>query len=380
MRARPAFPANLTRLLHDVEAGRRVLPCWQRRSAFARCRNLRIDGRARVGCHERRQKWTSAWWARGRWAARWPAGWRRPACHVAIVDRAALPPMEHPDFDGRAYAIAAGTRRCWRRRRCGMRCPAALPDRADPRLRRAGRAGRPRRCFLHFDHARGWAPGLSAGWWRREPAHGAERGGCMPGRGVTVRAPAEAPGGARPPERRASCCQPAARDRARLVVAAEGRRQSRCAVPAGIPVTRYPYRQSGIVCAIAHELPHGNGALEHFLPGGPFAQLPLGRAPTARPMSRPSSGRKRRAVAERARPRSAAEPLRARSRAAAGRAIWARSGFWAALDLSALGARSRTATSTRAWPWWAMPRMASTRSRARGSTSACATRSRWPIC
>ena len=30
---------------------------------------------------------------------------------VVLVDRAALPPMEHPDFDGRAYAIAAGSKR-----------------------------------------------------------------------------------------------------------------------------------------------------------------------------------------------------------------------------------------------------------------------------
>ena len=29
---------------------------------------------------------------------------------TAVIDRAALPPMEHPDFDGRAYAIAAGSR------------------------------------------------------------------------------------------------------------------------------------------------------------------------------------------------------------------------------------------------------------------------------
>src|ERR1700712_3923893 len=28
---------------------------------------------------------------------------------VALVDHAQLPPMEHPDFDGRAYAIAAGS-------------------------------------------------------------------------------------------------------------------------------------------------------------------------------------------------------------------------------------------------------------------------------
>ena len=40
------------------------------------------------------------------------------ACRLAaagistvVVDRAALPPMEHPAFDGRAYAISAGSRR-----------------------------------------------------------------------------------------------------------------------------------------------------------------------------------------------------------------------------------------------------------------------------
>ena len=29
---------------------------------------------------------------------------------VALIDHAALPPMENPAFDGRAYAIAAGSR------------------------------------------------------------------------------------------------------------------------------------------------------------------------------------------------------------------------------------------------------------------------------
>ena len=36
-----------------------------------------------------------------------------------------------------------------------------------------------------------------------------------------------------------------------------------------------PYSQTGIVCAISHEKPHHNTALEHFLPSGPFAQLPM---------------------------------------------------------------------------------------------------------
>ena len=60
----------------------------------------------------------------------------------------------------------------------------------------------------------------------------------------------------------------------RLVIAAEGR-ESPLRREAGIPVTRFPYRQSGIVAAIAHEYPHHATALEHFLPAGPFAQLPM---------------------------------------------------------------------------------------------------------
>ena len=66
----------------------------------------------------------------------------------------------------------------------------------------------------------------------------------------------------------------------RLVVAAEGR-NSPLRRSAGIPVTRLPYDQTGIVCAITHDRPHQNVALEHFLPSGPFAQLPMSASPDA---------------------------------------------------------------------------------------------------
>ena len=66
----------------------------------------------------------------------------------------------------------------------------------------------------------------------------------------------------------------------RLVVAAEGR-DSPLRRAAGIPVTHLPYDQTGIVCAISHEHPHQNVALEHFLPSGPFAQLPMCASPDA---------------------------------------------------------------------------------------------------
>jgi 2-octaprenyl-6-methoxyphenol hydroxylase len=59
-----------------------------------------------------------------------------------------------------------------------------------------------------------------------------------------------------------------------LVVAAEGR-ESRLRNEAGIPVSRWDYGQQAIVCAVRHGRSHGHVAVEHFLPGGPFAILPL---------------------------------------------------------------------------------------------------------
>lgn len=61
---------------------------------------------------------------------------------------------------------------------------------------------------------------------------------------------------------------------ARLLVAADGGR-SRLRGLAGIGTVSWPYRQSGIVVTVAHERPHRGRAVEHFLPGGPFAILPL---------------------------------------------------------------------------------------------------------
>jgi 2-octaprenyl-6-methoxyphenol hydroxylase len=62
--------------------------------------------------------------------------------------------------------------------------------------------------------------------------------------------------------------------RGRLIVAADGR-DSRVREEAGIRVTSWSYRQTAIVCTVAHERPHNFIANEHFLPAGPFAILPL---------------------------------------------------------------------------------------------------------
>ncbi len=192
---------------------------------------------------------------------------------VAVIDRAALPPMEHPDFDGRAYAVAAGSRRLLEAAGVWDALPQAPSPILDIRVS-DGRVGqRASSLFLHFDHQDvGDQP---FGWMVEARALRVALNAHMHRTpGLLVHAPAEAA-----VTRRADGAVvqvsggPAIA--CRLVVAAEGR-GSPLREQAGIPVTRVPYKQRGIVSAVAHERPHHNTALEHFLPGGPFAQLPMG--------------------------------------------------------------------------------------------------------
>jgi 2-octaprenyl-6-methoxyphenol hydroxylase len=59
-----------------------------------------------------------------------------------------------------------------------------------------------------------------------------------------------------------------------LVVAADGR-DSIVRANAGIKVISEDYRQTGIVCTVAHDSSHEGIAHERFLRGGPFAILPM---------------------------------------------------------------------------------------------------------
>ena len=61
---------------------------------------------------------------------------------------------------------------------------------------------------------------------------------------------------------------------ASLLVAADGIR-SKLRGLAGIKTVTWSYPQSAIVTNVKHERPHDGVAVEHFLPGGPFAILPL---------------------------------------------------------------------------------------------------------
>lgn len=61
---------------------------------------------------------------------------------------------------------------------------------------------------------------------------------------------------------------------ARLLVAADGAR-SKIRSREKIAVHEFAYDQTALVATLDHEAPHNGVAVQHFLPGGPFAMLPL---------------------------------------------------------------------------------------------------------
>jgi len=62
--------------------------------------------------------------------------------------------------------------------------------------------------------------------------------------------------------------------KARLVIGADGRK-SLARETAGIRLRTWKYDQTAIICTIRHSEPHNGVAVEHFLPNGPFAVLPM---------------------------------------------------------------------------------------------------------
>jgi 2-octaprenyl-6-methoxyphenol hydroxylase len=204
----------------------------------------------------------------------------RAGIRTAVVDRAALPPMERPDFDGRAYAVAAGSKVLLEEAGLWAELPVTPNPITDIRVS-DGRLGRPAsRLHLHFDHCEAGEDAGPFGWMVEARALRVALNALLnklPA--LTVFAPAAAT--VERHEQGAVVRVAGGPSIAcRLVIAAEGR-ESPLREAAGIPVTRLPYRQTGIVCAISHERPHHNVALEHFLPGGPFAQLPMAPSPDA---------------------------------------------------------------------------------------------------
>lgn len=195
---------------------------------------------------------------------------------VAIIDQAPLPPMEHPEFDGRAYAVAAGSKRLLERAGIWTRLPQPAGEIVDIRVTdgRPGRPPSPLSLRFALTETALAEPGAAFGWMvEARSLRVALNHTLHETAGVTVLAPAAAEIH-RAADKATITLHDGRRLAAALVAAADGR-ESRLRREAGIPVTRFTYDQTAIITAITHEMPHNGVAREHFLPAGPFAQLPM---------------------------------------------------------------------------------------------------------
>ncbi|TCK23757.1 2-octaprenyl-6-methoxyphenol hydroxylase [Ancylobacter aquaticus] len=199
------------------------------------------------------------------------------SARLAVADPAFAAPVSSPpaSTDLRASAIAAGARRLfealgvWERVEAEAQ-PILAMEITDSKL---GDAARP--VFLSFDGE--VEPG--------EPfAHMVPNAVLQDAmtelartRGIDLlptRIAGFTSGPARTALRFANALAHGAEASASLLAACDGGR-SKLRALAGIGVTGWPYEQSAIVMTVGHERAHGGKAIEHFLPAGPFAMLPL---------------------------------------------------------------------------------------------------------
>ena len=197
----------------------------------------------------------------------------RAGLRVAVIDAQPAEARAEADFDGRAYALAIASQRLlaavgvWER----------LAGQAQPILEIKTTDGRPgegpSRFFLHFEAAEIeegpmgfmvedrhlYAAFLAA--MRAEP-------GISHLTAATVTAQEAGPAGI------TVTLSDGRRLTGRMLAGCDGR-QSGTAARAGIGRTGWGYGQTALVCAVAHERPHGGIAHQFFMPSGPLAILPL---------------------------------------------------------------------------------------------------------
>ncbi len=197
----------------------------------------------------------------------------REGFSVALFDAAPLETRADEGFDGRATAIAAGSRAMLRKLGVWERVEDTTEPISDIVVSdgRVSEGASP--LFLHFDHKEvGDEPfgTLVENRFLRRALYDAVAGEdaiehIAP---VKVKQVEYGTGWA------TLHLDDGSEHRARLAVACDGRR-SRTALAAGVKYTGWDYGQTGIVCTVAHEKPHEGVAHEYFLPSGPFAILPL---------------------------------------------------------------------------------------------------------
>jgi len=187
---------------------------------------------------------------------------------VAIIDREDPATMLAEPFDGRTSAIAHGSQQVL----AGIGLWPLVAAEAEPILEiRVADGGSP--LFLHYDHhAVGDHP---LGYIVENRVL---RRALMTRAAQLATLRHLAPLAVERVEREAAGATAYLADGSRLrgeLVAACDGRGSPLRRAAGIKTLEWSYPQTSIVCTVRHEMPHRGVAVEHFLPAGPFAILPM---------------------------------------------------------------------------------------------------------
>ena len=201
---------------------------------------------------------------------------------TALIDRVPLAALAEPAFDGRTTALAYTSQRLFAA--LGLWddvAPHAEPIR-DIRISDASHDGRASPFFLHFDHREA----------AEDPEAAAPMGWIVENRflraallrrlttcpKVELVSPDEVVDTERDPARAGLTLKSGRRLATRLIASAEGRLGS-MREEAGIGARNWSYDQIAIVLVAHHAEPHRGVAQEKFLPGGPFAILPMTDGP-----------------------------------------------------------------------------------------------------
>lgn len=187
----------------------------------------------------------------------------------AVVDRQDPAVMLDATFDGRSSAIAYGSQQVLD----ALGVWAAIVAEAEPILEiRVADDNAP--LFLHYDH-RELGSDAPLGWIveNRVLRHALiEHARSLPN--LTLLAPLEVRGVETSAAAATAVLSDERRIPVRLVAAADGA-HSPLRRAAGIRTVEWRYRQTAIVTTVRHERSHAGIAVEHFLPAGPFAILPM---------------------------------------------------------------------------------------------------------
>lgn len=197
----------------------------------------------------------------------------RAGLDVVVIDRETPEAVQALDYDGRASAIALGSKRVfdvagiW----------GHLEREASPILDIRVADGHPLRgvspLFLHYDHTEvgdepfGW---IIENRVIRRALHAV----AAQTEGLTLIAPHRVTDLVRDAAVAVARLSDATKITARLAIAADGKFSSRRSA-AGIKTSGWAYNQVAMVATVAHERNHNGTAVELFHPGGPFAMLPM---------------------------------------------------------------------------------------------------------